>query len=103
MVGDHKPSALQVILQGIAVLAITAAEVWAMLPPDERMWIRLSLSQRLSSLRARAGGLAARQGHEGMGDELAGKARLARSRYGAAAAWSRLRDAIGRAAQVARP
>ena len=100
---EHRPTPLQLTLQALAVLAMTAIEVWAMLPPDERMWIRLSMSQRLSSLRARAAGLAARQGHEGMGDELAGKARLARSRYGAAAAWSRLRDAIGHAAMAARP
>lgn len=103
MVDNQKPTPLQLTLQALAVLAMTAIEVWAMLPPDERMWIRLSLSQRLTRLRSAMAGLAARQGHEGMGDELAGKARLARSRYGAAAAWSRLRDAIGRAAMAARP
>ena len=100
---DHRPTPLQLTLQALAVLAMTAIEVWAMLPPDERMWIRLSLSQRLTRLRSATAGLAAHQGRAGMADELAGKPRQARSRYGAAAAWSRMRDAIGRAATAARP
>lgn len=101
--GNSKPGRLQVAMEVLAILALTAVQVWSAMPPDERMWIRVSLSERLSRLTGRVAGLASRAGRAGMADELAGKGQVARSRYGAALAWSRLRDTIGRAAQAARP
>lgn len=101
--GNSKPGRLQVAMEALAILALTAVQVWSVMPPDERMWIRVSLSERLSRLTGRVGGLASRAGRAGMADELAGNVQVARSRYGAAVAWSRLRDACGGAARLARP
>src|SRR5215469_15750814 len=94
---QHRPAWLELML-GLVTLAGTAWMVWAQLPEQERYWMRLSVTGRLRRL---AAGLAVREGHAGMGDELAGRNPAAR--YNAALALSRCRDRLGRALEAMRP
>jgi hypothetical protein len=65
--------------------------VWVMMPPQERLWIRL---RTVAGLHRFAGRLARVEGLAGMGDELAGRRELAWSRYGGALVAGRVRDRL---------
>jgi hypothetical protein len=67
---EEKRSTGEVLLQAAIVLAAQMAAVWAVLPPQERMWVRLRAAQ---VSRRVLGGLAAREGRAGMRDEVAGR------------------------------
>ena len=73
-------------------LVITLVMVWSVLPPQDRMWLRLRAAWMTRRL---LGVLAAREGRAGMGDELAG--RDPSPRYGAALWLGRWRDRVAEA------
>ena len=75
----RRPEAWEILVQALIVLAATAAQVWMMLPPDERMWISLSLRSRSRRV---LGVLAAREGRAGMREEI---------RHGRPGDWSAVR------------
>jgi len=77
-------------LEALLALASTAAMAWCVMPPQERLWLKLSALRRLHGLTARA---AYRAGHRGMGDELA---RQDFQRYEVAYWLSRARDELAR-------
>ena len=78
-------------------LAANLAIVWASLPPQERLWIRLRVTGTCRDL---ASGRARWLGHRGMRDELAG--RDPSTWYGLALRLSRLRDAMSRSLEAIR-
>lgn len=82
--------------QAIAVVSALLL-AWSMTPEQERYWIRLKVLGTLQSLSAR---LAWREGHRGMGDELAGRDW---QRYSVAFRLSQARDLIGRVLEDMRP
>jgi hypothetical protein len=88
MSDKDKPKS-QIVLEALLVLAVNLASVWAILPPDQRMWLRLRWCQ---TLRRVLGGLAVREGRAGMADELAG--RDPAPRYSAAFCLAALRDRL---------
>jgi len=60
----------EILIQALIMLTANLIAVWAVLPPDERMWVRLRaahLSRRALDVLAR------REGRAGMADELAGR------------------------------
>jgi hypothetical protein len=85
-------------LEQALALASVAVMTWCMMPPQERYWIQLRTAQFAHRVLGR---LAWREGHKGMGDELAGGDPW--PRYGAAYACSRARDLVGRALEAMRP
>ena len=88
---EQRRPAWQILLEASLVLAVNLASVWAILPPDEKMWLRL----RWQSIAHRVlGGLAAREGRAGMADELAGRDPAAR--YVTAYRLALLRDRAAR-------
>lgn len=81
----------QIAAEALLILAVNLASVWAILPPDEKLWLRL----RWQAMADRAlSGLAVREGRAGMRDELAG--RDPRPRYVTAYRLGLLRDRAGR-------
>lgn len=84
------------VLETLLALTSTLAMAWVMMPPQERMWIRLSLQARLHRLTVRA---ARRAGYLGMGDELGGRDL---GRYQFAYCWSLCRDWLERQIQEQR-
>ena len=62
--------AAELLVQAVAVGLVVAANtytIWLSLPPQQRYWIRLRVTDTFRSLTAR---LAWREGHAGMGEEL---------------------------------
>lgn len=94
MSDQRKPGKAELILATIS----TAVMAWSVMPPQERMWIKLAAATRARRLLAR---LAWREGHHGMGDELAGRDPW--PRYGAALVLSRARDLIDKTLEAMRP
>ena len=85
--------------QALAIL-LTAVTIWMMLPEHQR---KLTV-MRLTAFGQRLAGRAARrEGHAGMGDELAGKRGDAERRYSLAYSLSKARDSFGRALESMRP
>jgi len=85
--------------QALAIL-LTAVTIWMMLPEYQR---KLTV-MRLTAFGQRLAGRAARrEGHAGMGDELAGKRGDAERRYSLAYSLSKARDSFGRALESMRP
>jgi len=63
---DRRPSPLELLMS----LAATLVMVWSVLPPQDRMWIRLraaTVTRRLLDVAA------SREGRAGMKDELSGR------------------------------
>lgn len=89
----RQPGKLELLL----ATASTLVAVWYMMPPQEQTWMKL---RALRSLHRLAGRLALREGHAGMGDELAGRDF---QRYGLALRLSQARDALGQALEAMRP
>jgi hypothetical protein len=89
----RQPGKLEMLL----ALVSTGVMAWYMMPPQERYWVKLTVLQKLHRL---SGRLAYREGHRGMGDELAGRDY---QRYGLAYRLSQARDALGRALEDMRP
>lgn len=85
------------IVEIILALTSTAAAVYMTLPPQERLWLKMSLAQKLHHVSTK---LAWKIGHKGMADELAGRDY---QRYGIAYRISKLRDALSRKLQEMRP
>lgn len=85
-------------LESALAIASAIAMTWYMMPPSDRMLIRLRVT---ASARRAVARLAWREGHAGMRDELAG--RDPRPRYGTAYALSRMRDGLGKALEAMRP
>lgn len=83
------------LLEMILYLAANLIALWAVLPPEDRRWLIARITHH--SRRALAT-LAAREGHAGMGDELAG--RPPAGRYNAAYWLARGRDWL---TEVTRP
>ena len=88
---EHKRPPWQVMLEALLILGVNLASVWAILPPDEKLWLRLRWR---SMLDRGLSGLAAREGRAGMADELAGRDPSAR--YVTAYRLALLRDRAGR-------
>lgn len=78
-------------LEALLILGVNLASVWAVLPPDQKMWFRLRCRESMDRL---LGGLAVQEGRAGMRDELAG--RDPRARYLTALRLGLLRDRAGR-------
>ena len=85
------------ILEVLVALASTAVGAWLMMSPQEQYWIKL---RALRTAQRAAGHLARREGHAGMGDELAGRDFW---RYSLAYQMSRVRDALGQVLEDMRP
>jgi hypothetical protein len=92
-VEPRKPGKAELFL----ALISTGVAAWYMMPPQEQYWMKL---RALRALHRVSGRLARREGHAGMGDELAGREFY---RYGLAYRLSRARDALGRALEEMRP
>ena len=86
-----------VVLEALLALLSTAAMAWCVMPPQERLWLKLSVLQRLHGLTARA---AYRAGHRGMGDELTQRDF---QRYELAFWLSQARDKLARSLEAMRP
>src|SRR5262249_50063445 len=86
-------------LELLTAIASTLLMVWAMLPEHQRQLLAMKTAAASRNL---AGNLARRQGHAGMGDELAGRGQ-GRQHYGAAYHLSRARDELGRVLDRMRP
>ena len=87
-------------VQRIAALIVSAGMIWYMLPDHHRELIRMRMvyvAQRAAARVART------EGQTGMGEELAGRPGVAERHYTAAYAFSRTRDAFGRALESMRP
>ena len=89
MDNDKSKSRSQIILEAILILAVNLASVWAVLPSDQRMWLRLKWA---GCTRRMLSGLAVREGRAGMADELAGRDPL--PRYAVAYRLAVLRDRL---------
>lgn len=87
-------------VQQVMGIILTLGMIWFMLPEHQR---RLILMRITHGAQRAAGRAARREGHAGMGDELAGQAGQAERRYSAAYSFSRARDAFGRALESLRP
>lgn len=83
---QDRPSLIEILLATASALIMA----WSAMPPQERYWLRLTITGKL---RAIAAGLAAREGRAGMGDELAG--RDPSQRYNVALKLSRARPGAG--------
>ena len=79
----------QILAEALMVLAVNLASVWAILPPDQKLWLRLRWQSMVSRW---LGGLAVREGRGGMADELAGRDPL--PRYAVAYRLAALRDRL---------
>lgn len=89
----RQPGKFELLLATVSTLLA----VWYMLPPHEQQAAKM---RTLASLHRLAGRLAAREGHAGMADELAGRDF---QRYGLAYRLSLWRDQLGRALESMRP
>lgn len=83
---EQKPRLTEIIL----ALISTAAAVYLTLPPQERLWIKITFYQKIHETVTR---LAWRTGRKGMSDELAGRDY---DRYSVAYRLSQLRDFFSR-------
>ncbi len=86
------------LAEALLSLLATLAAVWSMLPPQDRLWLRLRVTWTLRRL---LGGLAAREGRAGMADELAGRDPAAR--YVTAYRLALMRDRAARILDGMRP
>jgi hypothetical protein len=84
-------------LEVIATLATTAIAAWYMIPERDRQLAKLRLLHLAHRVSAK---LALREGHRGMGDELAGRDL---QRYGIAYLLSQARDTLSHALDQMRP
>ena len=87
-------------LQRIAALALTLAMLWVTLPEHQRTLILMRTAAGLQRIAHRA---ARREGHAGMGDELAGRGGDAARRYTLAYTLARVRDRAGAVLEQLRP
>lgn len=85
------------LLETLLALASTLAMAWCVMPPQERLWLKLSALQKLHRV---SGQLARKAGHRGMGDELAGRDF---QRYDIAYWLSAVRDRLERALEGMKP
>ncbi|MDA8319070.1 MAG: hypothetical protein M0030_04540 [Actinomycetota bacterium] len=79
----------------------TAVMVWVMMPPQERYWVRLRVTQMAQDLGRRAAVRARATGFEGMGAELGGEDPTVQ--YADARWLSVGRDMLARAVKVMKP
>lgn len=91
---QDRPSLLEILLATASALVVA----WSAMPPQERYWLRLTITGRLQRM---AAGLAAREGRAGVSDELAG--RDPRPRYQVALGLSKAMDGLARALESMRP
>ena len=84
-------------LEALLTLASIAVATWYMIPGHDREQIKMQATARLQRLSAR---LAWREGHRGMGDELAGRDW---QRYSVAYRLSQLRDRLAQVLEEMRP
>jgi hypothetical protein len=84
-------------LEVAATLITTLIAAWYMIPERDRQLARLRALHLLHQASAR---LALREGHRGMGDELAGRDL---QRYGIAYLLSQARDGLGQVLEDMRP
>ena len=96
MDGSQQPGRVQQVMAALSAALI----VWFSLPEQERRWMVL---RTVGSLHRFASRLARAEGYAGMGQELAGKRELARSRYGGALVAARLRDSLARLLEAMKP
>ena len=87
-------------LRQALALILTCATIWMMLPEHQRRLTVMRLTAFGQRLAARA---ARREGHAGMGEELAGKRGDAERRYSLAYSLSKARDSFARALESMRP
>jgi hypothetical protein len=66
---DRSKPTWQIVVECLLILGVNLASVWAILPEDQKMWLRLRWAD---SSRRVLGALAAREGRAGMADELRG-------------------------------
>jgi hypothetical protein len=92
--GDHRRAGLT---EALVMLAASLATAYVMAPPQERMWLRLSV---LSRAHQAADRLARRTGRRAMADELSGRDF---QRYGIAFWLSGVRDRLAAALEGQRP
>lgn len=86
--------------QRLAALIVTLMMIWFTIPEHQRR----QLVMRAAHNAQRAAGRAARrEGHRGMGEELAGRAGGAERAYGAAYQLSRARDRMAALIEEMRP
>ena len=93
-----EPHPVVTALYLLLLLGIQAWAVWIMLPPQQRMWIRLAVA---GTVRSKSATAAWRQGHQGMGEELATGQRSVR--YLAAWGLSTVRDRANKSLEAMRP
>jgi hypothetical protein len=87
-------------LQRLAGLLLTLTLLWLTLPEHQRQLTLMRLARAGQLLAGRA---ARREGHAGMGDELAGRHGDAARRYSLAYTLARARDRAGQALEQLRP
>jgi len=86
-----------VIFESATMLLAVGVQVWVIMPPQERLWVKLHTLHSLHQLSAR---LALRAGHKAMSDELAG---VENHRYAMAYRLSQLRDRLGSSLEGMKP
>lgn len=86
--------------QRLAALVVTMMMIWFTIPEHQR---RLIVMRAASRAQRAAGQAARREGHRGMGEELAGRAGGAERAYGAAYQLSRARDRVAEFIEEMRP
>ena len=79
-------------LEALLALASTGLVAWSMMPPQERLWVKLAV---LRNLQRAVDRLAKSEGQQGMADELSGRLDPWQ-RYGTAYQLARFRDWLGK-------
>ena len=97
---SRRPGKTEQALYLLTALLTLVAVGWQMLPEHERKLMGMRL---VASLRDLAGSAAARQGHEGMGSELSGRAGEAGRFYRVAYRLAVWRDQLGVTLERMRP